>query len=518
MHGGKRTIGTESQPKNDECGPGVLRFKDHGADLHNEPHGNACWGCGNPSLDWRAAAERAGNAILSVNSDWLIVVEGVERYGDNSYWWGGNLMGVAKQGVRLDLPGRLVYSTHDYPATVFPQRWFGESHYPANLPAIWDRYWGFIHKTSIAPVLVGEFGTRLNTQSDRQWLKALVSYLGSGATGMHWTFWCWNPNSGDTGGILLDDWATVHAEKHGILAPVMYPLDGSRPPVLPAPQDPTPQDPTPEDPTPEDPGPGDPAIPGLPAFGNGCITYVVNNQWDTGFSAEVTVRNTSQTSLSGWNVAWQFGGNQRITGSWNAVAAQNGRSVTVRDGTWNSTLSPGSTAHFGFNAEHDGANPVPSEFLLNGAPCPGGSSGPLPVPEPEPEPEPEQPEPGPDPEAEPEPEPEPTPGGPHSCRVRYQIHGVWGDGFVTQVTIRNTGGSSVDGWTIDWAFPGNQTITNLWNGQAVQNGSSVSVHDLGWNHSVPPGASVDLGFQATYSGSNAIPASFNWNGAQCVLE
>ncbi len=51
-----------------------------GADLHNEPHAPACWGCGNTTVDWRLAAERAGNAILSVNSNWLIFVEGVGWY------------------------------------------------------------------------------------------------------------------------------------------------------------------------------------------------------------------------------------------------------------------------------------------------------------------------------------------------------------------------------------------------------------------------------------------------------
>src|SRR6266849_3252857 len=34
-----------------------------GADLDNEPHSPAIWGGGNPSTDWRLAAEQAGNAI-----------------------------------------------------------------------------------------------------------------------------------------------------------------------------------------------------------------------------------------------------------------------------------------------------------------------------------------------------------------------------------------------------------------------------------------------------------------------
>src|SRR5207245_128604 len=62
-----------------------------GADLANEPHSPATWGGGNPSTDWRLAAEQAGNAILAVNPDWLIIVEGIDVYRGDSYWWGGNL-------------------------------------------------------------------------------------------------------------------------------------------------------------------------------------------------------------------------------------------------------------------------------------------------------------------------------------------------------------------------------------------------------------------------------------------
>ncbi len=197
-----------------------------GADLHNEPHGAACWGCGDLARDWRLAAERAGNAILAVNPDWLIIVEGVESHGGQNYWWGGNLAGAGAAPVRLDVANRLVYSTHDYPASVHAQSWFSAPDYPANLPALWDATWGYLHRTGTAPVLVGEFGTKLETSSDRQWLTALASYLGSGADGIHWTFWSWNPNSGDTGGILNDDWQTIDQAKQAMLVPLQFRLGG----------------------------------------------------------------------------------------------------------------------------------------------------------------------------------------------------------------------------------------------------------------------------------------------------
>ncbi len=203
-----------------------------GADLHNEPHNapdndpnkSACWGCGDPKVDWRLAAERASNEILSVNPDWLIFVEGVQSYNNEYYWWGGNLSGAGQYPVRLNVPGRLVYSAHDYPASVYAQPWFNDPNYPNNLPALWDARWGYLHKNNIAPVLLGEFGTKLQTNSDWLWFDALIKYLGTGAGSINWTFWSWNPNSGDTGGILMDDWITVNQEKHEKLLPIQFPF------------------------------------------------------------------------------------------------------------------------------------------------------------------------------------------------------------------------------------------------------------------------------------------------------
>jgi endoglucanase len=76
-----------------------------GFDLHNEPHGEATWGSGNQANDWRLAAERAGNEILAVHPDLLMIVEGIEQVGGKYYWWGGNLMAVGQNLVRLKRRG-----------------------------------------------------------------------------------------------------------------------------------------------------------------------------------------------------------------------------------------------------------------------------------------------------------------------------------------------------------------------------------------------------------------------------
>jgi len=214
-----------------------------GADLHNEPHhvqGNpaagACWGCGTTTTDWRLAAERAGNAILASNPNLLIIVEGVDCYGPGGVtepsagasctWWGGMLTGAQDFPVRLNVANRLVYSSHEYDNGVSNQTWFSDPTFPNNMPALWDKWWGYLHKNNIAPVMVGEFGSLLNDPQDGVWLSKLMSYMGTGVNGINWTFWCLNPNSGDTGGILLDDWITVNTTKQNYLVPYQFALDG----------------------------------------------------------------------------------------------------------------------------------------------------------------------------------------------------------------------------------------------------------------------------------------------------
>ncbi|XWN29135.1 MAG: cellulase family glycosylhydrolase [Devosia sp.] len=172
-----------------------------GADLVNEPHAGT-WGDGS-ATDWAAAAERIGNAVLAVAPDWLIIVEGIGTYDGDTYWWGGNLQGVRDRPVVLSEPNKLVYSPHDYPNSVHSQPWFIDG---SNLEDVFRKNWGFIAEEGIAPVLMGEWGSRLETQLDLTWANAISNYMEK--LDIPWMWWSWNPNSGDTGGVLADDWQT----------------------------------------------------------------------------------------------------------------------------------------------------------------------------------------------------------------------------------------------------------------------------------------------------------------------
>ncbi len=196
-----------------------------GFDMHNEPHEPATWGDGNLATDWRWAAERGGNAVLSVNPKLLIFVEGIDQ--NDYYWWGGDLSLAGQYPVNLSVPAQLVYSAHDYPNSVSPSPWFNDPTYPANLPSIWNQYWGYLVEQKIAPVWLGEFGTADATTSDQQWFSSIASYISQYQ--LNFTYWCWNPNASDTGGILADDWQTVNANKMAVLTPLLAPFIASGP-------------------------------------------------------------------------------------------------------------------------------------------------------------------------------------------------------------------------------------------------------------------------------------------------
>lgn len=193
-----------------------------GFDLHNEPYNPATWGDGDQAHDWRLAAERAGAAIQSVNPELLIIVEGVETVDGKGGWWGGNLRAAKRAPVRLPVPDHLVYSTHEYPASISPMQWLSAPDFPANMPGVWDETFGYLVNEDVAPVWIGELGTRYEAAGDKKWLDAFVPYIQQKQMSFSW--WCINPDSPETGGTLLDDWHTPHAEKKAILTPMLAPL------------------------------------------------------------------------------------------------------------------------------------------------------------------------------------------------------------------------------------------------------------------------------------------------------
>ncbi len=109
-----------------------------------------------------------------------------------------------------------------------------------------------------------------------------------------------------------------------------------------------------------------------------------------------------------------------------------------------------------------------------------------------------------------------TGGGGGGCQVVYSTQSQWTGGFVAAITITNTGGSTISGWTLKFTFPGDQRITGTWNGATSQSGESVTITNLSYNGSIAAGGNTSLGFQGTWTSSDAAPASFTLNGSTCT--
>jgi endoglucanase len=153
-----------------------------------------------------------------VNPDALVVVQGMDAYRGEASWWGANLVGLREHPFGVGRPDRVVYEVHDYGPDVFDQPWLHDPAFPSSLPALWDRQWGFVQREGIGPVWVGEWGSRLDGDRERQWATALRDYVGARRLG--WIWWTWAPMSPDTGGILQDDWRTPWPDKVELLRPI----------------------------------------------------------------------------------------------------------------------------------------------------------------------------------------------------------------------------------------------------------------------------------------------------------
>ncbi|OEV39857.1 hypothetical protein HS99_0002955 [Kitasatospora aureofaciens] len=102
------------------------------------------------------------------------------------------------------------------------------------------------------------------------------------------------------------------------------------------------------------------------------------------------------------------------------------------------------------------------------------------------------------------------------CRVVYNRN-EWSGVMVGNVTVVNNGLGQVNGWSLGFTFPGDNTITNTWNASVSQSGRSVNAQNVSYDATVPQGGSVQWGFRAAWSSSDADPSAFWFNGASCAI-
>lgn len=189
-----------------------------GYDLRNEPldwPGMSVWGDGS-DRDIRAMYIRVGNAIQAVDPAKLIIVELPNNHG----------RGVRTFPVTLNVPGKLVYSVHEYPYEISAEKLDSG---PAMIHRM-NEEWGWIVNSDLAPVFIGEMGASMSSARSKAWAATIVPYLngtgpdglhiGEGKQGLSTDWWAWghldereNPD-----GLLEADWKTPRPEQEAVYA------------------------------------------------------------------------------------------------------------------------------------------------------------------------------------------------------------------------------------------------------------------------------------------------------------
>ncbi|MEU3954441.1 cellulase family glycosylhydrolase [Streptomyces achromogenes] len=102
------------------------------------------------------------------------------------------------------------------------------------------------------------------------------------------------------------------------------------------------------------------------------------------------------------------------------------------------------------------------------------------------------------------------------CKVDYTVTSQWQGGFQAGVKVTNLG-DPVTGWTLKFSLPDSgQKFVQGWNATWSQSGSTVSAAGVDWNRTLATGASTDLGFVGSFTGSNPKPSAFTLNGVACT--
>lgn len=233
-------------------------------DLKNEPHGKkdegkfAKWDGSEDINNWRYAAEQGAAAVLESNPNLLVMVEGIEvypkfekgfdwnspstdyaHYNDPEYqpyhgaWWGGNFRGAKDYPVDLgEHQSQLVYSPHDYGPLVYKQTWFHDGFTQQSImDEYWHDTWFFLLEEKTAPLLMGEWGGFIDEQHDptganTKWLTYLRDLMIENR--IHHTFWCFNENSGDTGGLVYDNFGKWDEDKYALVEPALWQNDDGK--------------------------------------------------------------------------------------------------------------------------------------------------------------------------------------------------------------------------------------------------------------------------------------------------
>lgn len=196
------------------------------------------------------------------------------------------------------------------------------------------------------------------------------------------------------------------------------------------------------------------------------ITFTDTSDWGSGMDGEITIDNAGGAAIKDWNLQFDLPGS--ISSIWDAtVDSHVGNTYVVSGAAWDSTIPANGQLSFGFAASP--GHIVANDFVLGpNASNPGSGDS--------------------------------NPGS--GVAFTFTDTSDWGTGMNGQITIANNGNSIIQGWELQFDFPG--AISSIWDATLESHvGNAYTVRGVAWENVIPVGGEVSFGFTASPGGKVA---------------
>jgi len=183
------------------------------------------------------------------------------------------------------------------------------------------------------------------------------------------------------------------------------------------------------------------------------VTFKLDNKWETGYTATVTITNTGEETIENWCMSFPL--EQGISNIWNASIEEDlDGFYVVKNLGWNQDIAAGGSVSFGMTV-YEAFTGFPEYYTMLGKEITLGTD---------------------------------------SYSVDYVITEDWGDGYKAEVTITNNKTTALEDWRLGFNY-GDNIITQIWNGVILS--AKNGYYEIGcqtYNQNIAPGGSVTFGF------------------------
>ena len=194
------------------------------------------------------------------------------------------------------------------------------------------------------------------------------------------------------------------------------------------------------------------------------VKYVIENQWENQYIANVYITNTGTETIENWELAYES--MDEITNIWNAnITYHAATNYNIKNAEHNQNIQPGATVSFGFQASFTGSEiKTPDIYRIIGSEMIVNNS---------------------------------------DYNVTYNLQSAWNTGCIMEITISNISDENIEDWSMKMDFP--YTIQNIWRSKiTAHEGNTYCLKNLEYNSIIRPGATETFGMQVAYPENSMV--------------